>query len=392
MIERIKNNVNNFFLVRNENFTLISISLCKFLYGFYTAAVGSLLVPIGETFNVGIKIQSIVFPFNYFGQIVIIFFVGYFADRLGKKIVHITSLALLGFFALIFSYAESFYLILFLFLFMGIFGISINTIADASISDSFLKKKGFYLNIAHVFFGLGAMTSPVIFNLILSMTGDFRTIYFILFIISFLILFLISVSRYPSVNDEKIKLAAVMELLRNKRFLYLCVFAFFSMGSQHAVSGWIPTLFQKNLDISQSLSNYSLSVFWLSIVAGRILMAFLSHRFREYFLLRILNFITFFILALSFFLKSYVFLIINYMVFGLLIGGFVPLIIAYSAEIYPRYSTTRVAIIFSFGTTGMLIISTVVGMLGQYFQIYKVIAFTAAAFLAYIFIFYRKMK
>jgi len=392
MLERVKNNINNFYFFKNENFTLISVSLCKFLYGFYTAAIGSLLVPIGETFNVGIRIQSIVFPFNYFGQIVIIFFVGYFADKLGKKIIHIASLALLGFFALVFSYTSNFYLILMLFLFMGIFGISINTIADAAVSDSFLKKKGFYLNIAHVFFGLGAMTSPVIFNLVFSVTGDFRTIYFILFIISFFILFLISVAHYPSVNDEKIKPSVIVELLKDKKFLYLCIFTFFSMGIQHAVSGWIPTLFQKNLNITQSLSNYSLSVFWLSIVAGRTLMAFLSRKFNEYFLLKILNIAVFFIFALSFFMDSYVFLIIDYLIFGLLIGGFVPLIIAYSAEIYPRYSTTRVAVIFSFGTTGMLVIPTVVGMLGQYFQIYKVLAFTAAAFLVYIYILYRKMK
>ena len=80
MFLKLKNNVNNFYLVKNANFTLISVSLCKFLYGFYTAVIGSLLVPIGETFNINIRIQSIIFPFNYFGQIVIIFFVGYFAD------------------------------------------------------------------------------------------------------------------------------------------------------------------------------------------------------------------------------------------------------------------------------------------------------------------------
>ena len=216
MFLKLKNNVNNFYLVKNANFTLISVSLCKFLYGFYTAVIGSLLVPIGETFNINIRIQSIIFPFNYFGQIVIIFFVGYFADKLGKKIVHTSSLILLGLFALIFSFAGNFYLILILFLFMGIFGISINTIADASVSDAFIRKKGFYLNIAYVFFGLGAMTSPVVFNLVFSITNDFRTVYLILFIVSFLILFLISIARYPSVNDERIKPAIIMELLKNK--------------------------------------------------------------------------------------------------------------------------------------------------------------------------------
>jgi len=70
----IKDSVNKFYLIKSPNYTLVSISLCKFLYGFYTAAIGSLLVPIGATFDIDTGIQSIVFPFNYFGQIVIIFF------------------------------------------------------------------------------------------------------------------------------------------------------------------------------------------------------------------------------------------------------------------------------------------------------------------------------
>ena len=65
-------------------------------------------------------------------------------------------------------------------LFMGLFGTSINTISDAAVSDTFKNKRGYYLNIAHVFFGLGAMTSPIVFNLVFKATGDFRKIYFIL--------------------------------------------------------------------------------------------------------------------------------------------------------------------------------------------------------------------
>ena len=167
--------------------------MSKFLYGFYTSVIGSILVPLGATFNINIKTQSIIFPFNYFGQIVIIFFVGYFADKLGKKVVQTVSLVLLSIFALFFNYVNNFILFMIMILFMGLFGTSINTIADAAVSDTFKNKKGYYLNIAHVFFGLGAMTSPIVFNLVFKITGDFRKIYFVLFIISILIIFLISI-------------------------------------------------------------------------------------------------------------------------------------------------------------------------------------------------------
>ncbi len=392
VLTSIKESINRFYLVISPNYTLVSVSLCKFLYGFYTAAIGSLIVPIGATFNIDTGIQSIVFPFNYFGQIVIIFFIGYFADKLGKKIVHTASLILLAVFALLFNYVSNFYLFLILFFFMGLFGISINTISDATVSDTFKEKKGFYLNIAHVFFGLGALTSPIVFNLVFSATGDFRTVYFILFIIAFVILVLIAIARYPTVGDKPIRPSVILELLKNKKILYLCVFALLSAGVMHSVSGWIPTLFQKNLGVSAEISNYSLSFFWISIVIGRIVTAFLSRKYREALLLRTLNMMIFFVLAATFFLDNYTLLLAAYLLFGFLLGGTFPLVIAYSAEIYPKYSTTRLATVFSFTAMGMLLIPTMVGVLGRYFLIYKTIAFTSIVFLVYIFIFYRKLR
>ncbi len=50
----IKNSIYSFYLVKNTMYTLVSVSLCRFLYGFYTAAIGPLLVPIGATFNTDI--------------------------------------------------------------------------------------------------------------------------------------------------------------------------------------------------------------------------------------------------------------------------------------------------------------------------------------------------
>jgi MFS family permease len=130
----------------------------------------------------------------------------------------------------------------------------------------------------------------------------------------------------------------------------------------------------------------------MSIVTGRIITAFLSRKYSEALLLRTLNIMIFFVLAATFFLNDYIILLAAYLLFGLLLGGTFPLVIAYSAEIYPRYSTTRLATVFSFTAMGMLLIPTIVGVLGRYFLIYKIIAFTSIVFLIYIFIFYKKLR
>jgi len=392
MVLQFKEKINNFYFVPSPIFTLVSVALCKFLYGFSISAIGSLLVPIGETFNINIKAQSAVFPFNYFGQIVIIFFIGYFADKMGKKILQIGSLILFSLSALLFNYINNFYLFLFMFFLVGLFGMSINTIADATISDIFSKKRGYYLNMAHVIGGMGAVTAPVLFNLSFSRTNDFRSLYFILFLISIFIMIMISVAHDPSVEIERVRPGIIIEILKNRPFIYLCLFGLFSSGALLSVSGWIPTIFQKNLNISSEISNYSLAIFWFAIVAGRMVTGILSRRFKETTLLKTACIAIFFVLSASFFFSDYLFLLIDYLLFGFLIGGTFPLLVAFSAEVYPKYSTTRLAILFSFTAAGMLLIPLVVGILGDYFMINRIISFNSIIFLVYFVIFAKKIN
>jgi len=384
--------INRFGPVKGDGFTLVSISLCKFLYAFYTLAIGPLLVQIGEEFDIGLRIQSIVFPFNYFGQIVIVFFVGLIADKLGKKAIHLLSVVLLALGACAFTYIHSYVLFLFLFLFMGLFGISINIIADASISDAFPERRGLYLNMAHVFFGLGAICSPIVYNLVLSRTGDFRTIYFVLFILSLAVLVLVTLTRYPAVRDETIKVNVIAELLKNREFVLLALYAAVSWGTLYAISGWIPTLFTKDLYLPGRLSNYSLAFMWTAVIIGRITTALLSKKYSEIAMIKWINLAVFFLIALSFFLDDPVSLLVDYLLLGLLMGTFAPLTISYSAEIYGRHSTTRLAVLFATGSVGMLVIPMLIGLFGENMAMYRVIALTSVFFLVYIFVFRRRFS
>jgi MFS family permease len=96
------------------------------------------------------------------------------------------------------------------------------------------------------------------------------------------------------------------------------------------------------------------------------------------------------VLAVSFFLNGYLFLLINYLLLGITIGGFVPLIIAYSSSIHKDYSSTRIGIIFAAGSLGSLIFPTIVGIAGDYFAIHKIIPFMSVFFIIYLFYFIKK--
>lgn len=352
-------------------------------------AIGPLLIPIGDTFNIGVRALSIVIVFNFIGQAVIVYFVGLIADRTGSKIIHIIFIILLAVAALIFTLINSYIMFLLLFLFMGIFSVSINIIADSSISDTFGINRGFYLNIAHAFYSLGAISSPIMFNFVFSWTGDYRTIYLVLLIISLFVLILISLVKYPQVHDESIKAGIILDLLKNKKFVLIIIFAALSFGVLIAISGWIPTLFHKYMNMSASFSNYSLAFFWTAVLLGRIITAFLSRRIKIITLIRVINVIIFFVLAMSFFLNNSIYLLIDYLVLGLLIGTYPPLLVSYSYEIYKKHSSTRIAIIFSAGSIGIITISYLTGFFGDYINMSKIISLFSVFFLVYIIIFHK---
>lgn len=385
----------NLKLFENNRYVFFSISMCKLLYGMYLTSIGPLLVMIGQTYNISLKMQSFVFFSIFIGQVLIIFYIGFLADKIGKKIIEILALLLFSITSLLFLIASSYPQILLLFLITGISASSINLISDVTITDSFKKNKSFYINLSHVFFGFGALISPIIFNILFINTSNFRFIFIIFSILSVLLFFLVLPIKYPRSTIEKVNLASIKIVVRNKKFIFLCIFSLLGAGVQNTVSGWIPTLFEKELYISKSLSNYSLAFFWLSMIFGRIITAYLSKKIREENLIKYYTFIIFVVLSFSGFVNGFSFLITSYVIFGFFMGGLLPLFQAFSTIIHKDSTGIKIGMLTSFGAIGSIVIPSLVGLFGDYFHINKVIPFTSIFFVimaAYYFSNYRRGK
>jgi len=377
----------------NKLYVFFSISMCKFLYGLYLTAIGPLLVMLGQTFNINLKMQSFVFPSIFIGQVFIIFYIGFLSDKIGKKIIKIFALIVFGATSLLFLIASSYPAILLLFLLTGISASSINLISDVTITDSFTKNKTFYINLSHVFFGLGALISPIVFNILFTSTSNYRFIFIVLSALSILLFFLILPVEYPKSTIEKVNLASVKHVTGNKEFIILCIFFLLGAGVQNTVSGWIPTLFEKELFVSKVLSNYSLAFLWLSIISGRTVTAYLSKKTREQSLIKYYALVIFITLLLSGFAGKFIFLIACYAVFGFFMGGLLPLFQSFSTVIHKDSTGIKLGMITSSAAIGSIIIPSFIGFLGDYFYINKIIPFTSiffAAMAVYYFINYRK--
>jgi fucose permease len=203
---------------------------------------------------------------------------------------------------------------------------------------------------------------------------------------------LIIPAKYPPEHDLSIKASVIISMLKKPRLLLINIFGVVAFGLLASISGWLPTLFQRFLGAGTAISNFSASFFWLAAVVGRGVAALLSRKYKEILLIKIMNILVFLLLVISFFLNDPLLLLIDYLLIGFVIGASPPLVVAYSATIYKKHSNTRVAITFAAAAIGMLLIPPLVGVLGEYFIINRVHAFTAVFFFAFIFIFWKVFK
>ena len=199
-------------------------------------------------------------------------------------------------------------------------------------------------------------------------------------VLSVLLFFMVLPINYPSSTIEKVNISSIKIVAKNKKFIFLCIFFLLGAGAQNTISGWIPTLFEKELYISKSLSNYSLAFFWLAMILGRTITAYLSRKIREEILIKYYTFIIFVILSFSGFVNRFSFLITSYIIFGFFMGGLLPLFQAFSTIIHKDSTGIKLGMLASSAAIGSIIIPSLVGLLGDYFYINKVIPFTSIFF------------
>lgn len=221
-----------------------------------------------------------------------------------------------------------------------------------------------------------------------SKTNNFRIIFLILTLVSVFTLLLILPVRY-SERIEKTSLSTFKNIIKQKSFVYVCISLIVVAGSQITISSWLPALLQNNLGMDPKVSNYSLSIFWFTVILGRIITAYLSRKISIVRLIKIQIGLVSVILIVSGFVKNYYFIITSYLLFGIVTGGLQPLLIAMTLTRYRKNNGIRLGLIYSNASLGILLIPTIVGIFGDNFPFYRVISFISILFLALLVLFRR---
>ncbi len=319
---------------------------------------------------------------NFIGLAVFVLFGGIAADKWGKKKILAISMGALVAGLLLLAIAPSFFIACVAVFFIGGLSGVVETIANAIVADINMGKTGFYVNLGQVFLGLGALVGHFIIGVYLSAGISWGMTYVILAVIFFAVTVIFAVNKMPvSPYSNEISFSFLKSLLKDKRFLLICLSMLLYTGSEVGAWGWMSTYTQNEFNFSPAKSSLAVGIFWASIIVGRLICTMFSLRYSSRIMVIMLASSSVVVAIFSGLVQSEIQVWLMIIAMGLFFSGQWPLIVAYGSEHYKKSLGTIFAVFVSSGGVGMSVIPFMMGVIGEHLSMKLSMMSTALYFL-----------
>ncbi len=255
------------------------------MFAMTTDSVGLIIPKVIEEFKLSMAAAG---AFHYANMIAIALaaiFLGYLADKLGRKKTIILGLMLFALNSYLFAAGNSF---MFFIVLLAISGAAIGIFKTGAlalvgdISRSTTEHTA-TMNTVEGFFGVGAIIGPAIVTWLLSRDFSWKWIYIIAGSICALLIVTAALVKYPKTvktMDEPIDLKRTMRMMKNPYALGFSLGIFLYVASECAIYVWMPTLFEGYTGSFLFVVAYATSIFFILRVIGRFMGAWVLARFK----------------------------------------------------------------------------------------------------------------
>ncbi len=372
--------------------TRLLTSVCYAVMAIFAVALtitSPLLPAIADSFALSMAESGVIFTVSFLGLVAFILAGGVLADRWGKR--RVLAAALAGFTAALLAMplAPSFAAVCAVTFFIGGFGGILESQIGALVVALNPERPSYYLNMAQVFFGVGALVGPIAAGLLLAAGFDWRLCYALLGVLALALTVLFVAIRAPELaSTDRISWAAFVALVRDRRFLLICLCLLLYTGSEVGSWGWMSTFLTRSLGFSIVESSVAVGVFWAAMTIGRLLCGQLTLRYDlRTIVIGLAGLAALATLASGLVeARAAVWLVIAAL--GLTYSSQWPLIAAYGSERYTTSSGTVFALLVGSGGLGTTVVPYVMGLIGERATIRAAMISPAALFLAIVAIFW----
>ncbi|MBR5290300.1 MAG: MFS transporter [Erysipelotrichaceae bacterium] len=334
--------------------------------GMLALSIGSLLPFVREYLNLDYDFSGMIVSLHSVGNLIASFAAGALPSLIGRKrsILLFNSLISISFLILLSSTQKP--LIAAVFFLTGMARGATSNFCNKMISE-LAPGKASMINGLHAMFAIGAFSFPLIL-IALTSTDPSNWIYACVFM---LVMGLISFGLYvlmPIENDrvESQKKGGITGYAFFKEPLfYLCTLTmFFYLCAEQGVIGWMITYFKDTGLLPSALSQFTASVLWIMILAGRLTTAWASTRFPKERLLAVMGcgMVAFFVLLLM--AKTTSVILIGIMGFGFSMSGIYPTTVSFTSRLTSKY-TMAWSFMLTLASLGSILMPTVIGQIAS---------------------------
>jgi MFS transporter, FHS family, glucose/mannose:H+ symporter len=326
--------------------------LSLFIFGFFQNLASPILLDISKYFEVSPENMNLITTFYMIGIATGTIALLFINRKFNKTIVmissHILAIPTLIGLSLVTS-LKFFYLLYFIsgFLFGIIF---IN--ANSSMIEGRVKNKDSVVNLGHVFAATGIVIGLFLASSLVNRQINWKFMYFIVIIlISISLLLNITISKKVKFNLLSVQNnISIKELFshkdKNVYLLFTVILILFYAISEVTVSSWAPTFFRIDRMFDLYSSSLVVSIFWIGILVGRLIVSFLSYKFKADSLLIGLSIISIIGLVFVVFLKNQNIIFIGAGIVGIGFSAIGPLLISSAGGIFNTMKEIPITILF----------------------------------------------
>lgn len=266
--------------MKKNNLVFLAACFGMFLFGVAMLSLGTINTFLVEKFNLnklsagslasllplGILLGSLVF--------------GAIVDRFGYKLLLVFSSILIVASMLIIVYASSFTMIQSVFFIIGITGGLINGATNALAADVSAENKSAKLSLLGVFYGLGALSFPLITG-ILTKYYSYQSIIFgtALFLVIPVIYFLF-IPFPPPKQQQGIPIKKVFSMFKDKVLILFSCVLFFQSAIEGISNNWTTSYLKDIHGLTDSKALFSLTMIVVGMTIARLILAFVLSKMK----------------------------------------------------------------------------------------------------------------
>jgi fucose permease len=255
-----------------------------FVFAMTSDAVGVIIPQLIETYNLNLTQAS---AFHYVPMIFIALsglFLGYLADKWGRKATIVIGLVVFSLACFLFSVGSSFLYFLSLLALVGIAVGLFKTGALALIGDisSSNKEHTSTMNKVEGFFGIGAMVGPAIVSYLLVTGVSWKYLYISAGVLCVLLCLAAMKTQYPVTKkntEGQINLKSSLKVMKDPYAIGFSLAIALYVATEVAIYVWMPTLLADYNGSLVWLATYALTIFFALRAGGRFLGVWMLKHF-----------------------------------------------------------------------------------------------------------------